>query len=240
MRLSLSEAVSFLGVTESTARRWIKDRGLPVHRVDERLFVNPIELWEWAMEQNVTVSPRLLEQARRAPERVPPISTLLETGGVHDDVPGENADEVLRAVVDRLPLPASVDRAFLAGALAAREAMGSTGIGRGIAIPHVRNPIVLQVNEPMVSLCLLRRPIDFEAIDGQPVHAIFTLISPTVPTHLRLLAELSFLLHDDELCSLLEKRSPAASLLERMRTLERAASERASGGARGAQSETKP
>ncbi len=223
MRLSLAEAVGYLGVSEHTARRWIRDRGLPVHRADERLFVNPVELWEWAIEHNVPVSPELLEQARRTPEVVAPISELLAAGGIHHDVPGATPNEVLRAVVGLLPLPASVDREFLTTALAGREAMGSTGIGHGIAIPHVRNPIVLQVNDALVSLCLLARPVDFGAVDGQPVHALFTVISPTVPMHLRILAALSFLLHDPELRRLLQEKAPAPRLLDHMRTLERSA-----------------
>jgi PTS system nitrogen regulatory IIA component len=223
VRLSLTEAIGYLGVSERTARRWIRDRGLPVHRADERLFVNPVELWEWAVEHNITVSPKLLEEARRMPDAVAPISSMLEAGGIHDRVPGNTPNEVLRAVVDRLPLPGSVDREFLTVALAGREAMGSTGIGHGIAIPHVRNPIVLQVNEPLVSLYLLAHPVDFGAIDGQPVHALFTLISPTVPMHLRMLAALSYLLQDPELRRLVQERATASRLLERMRALERAA-----------------
>ena len=98
--------------------------------------------------------------------------------------------------------------------------MGSTGVGHGVAIPHVRNPILLQVDEPIVSLCLLREPVDFGAIDGRPVHALFTVISPTVPMHLRILAELSYLLHDPELRARLDRRASAAALMERIRTLE--------------------
>src|SRR5213076_3370625 len=47
-----------------------------------------------------------------------------------------------------MPLPAQVDRELLLGMLLAREALQSTGIGDGIAIPHVRNPIVLHVAHP--------------------------------------------------------------------------------------------
>jgi PTS system nitrogen regulatory IIA component len=220
VRLTLSEAVGFLGVSERTVRRWIRDRGLPVHRADERLFVHPVELWEWAMEHHVRVSPGLLEQARRAPEAVAPISDLLEAGGIHQDVPGRTPHDVLRAVVERLPLPAVVDREFLTAALAGREAMGSTGIGHGIAIPHVRNPIVLQVDAPLVSLCMLADPVDFDAIDGQPVHALFTLISPTVPMHLRMLAALSHLLQEESLRDLLQQRAPAERLMRQIRALE--------------------
>ena len=221
MRLSFAEAIGYLGVSESTARKWVRDRGLPVHRAEERLFVNPVELWEWALEQRLPVSPELLERERRMQEAVAPISALLAAGGIHHDVPGRDSSEVLRAVVDRLSLPPHVERSFLATALAAREAMGSTGVGYGIAIPHVRNPILLQVQEPTVSLGLLREPVDFGAIDGGPVHALFTVISTTVPTHLRILAELSLLLHDEELRRLLQQRAAAPQLFERIRDLER-------------------
>src|SRR5207247_6599604 len=137
--------------------------------------------------------PWRLAHPRRTRETGAPILVLLEAGGIHHDVPGREPSEALRAVVDRLPLPPHVEREFLATALAAREAMGSTGIGHGIAIPHVRNPILLQVQQPLVSLCLLARPVDFDAIDGEPVHVLFTVISPTVSVHLRMLAELSLL-----------------------------------------------
>jgi PTS system nitrogen regulatory IIA component len=109
--------------------------------------------------------------------------------------------------------------------------MGSTGIGHGIAVPHVRNPIVLQVDEPLVSLCLLATAVDFGAIDSQPVHALFTLISPTVPIHLRMLAALSFLLQDAGLRRLLQERARSPVLLERIRSLERSTRPGADAGA---------
>jgi PTS system nitrogen regulatory IIA component len=122
--------------------------------------------------------------------------------------------------VERLPLPADVDRDFLTSVLEAREAMGSTGIGDGIAIPHVRNPILLHVREPFVTLCLLRRSVDFGAIDGRPVHALFTLVSPNVPAHLRILAQIAFVLRDAELRRLLRERANAAAIMERVRFVE--------------------
>lgn len=226
MQLSFAEALRYLDVSETTARRWIRDRGLPVHRADERLFVNPVELWEWALEHRIPVSADLLARAQRSPETVAPVSALLASGGIHYDVPGRDPGEVLSQVVERLPLPAFVDRQFLTTALAAREAMGSTGIGHGIAIPHVRNPILLQVSAPTISLCFLRNPVDFGAIDDRPVHTLFAVISPTVPVHLRILGRLSFLLQDAPLRDLLAGRAPAARLLDRMRSLEDEAPQR--------------
>ena len=220
MQLTIREAASYLRVGEATVRRWISRRGLPVHRANERLYLNAIELWEWATEHAIPVSRSLLEQAQRHPDRVPPLSDLLAAGGIHHDVGGRDKSSVLREIVRRLPLPDEIDREFLVTTLEAREAMGSTGIGDGIAIPHVRNPILLHVTAPFVTLCLLRDPVDFDAVDGKPVHALFTVVSSNVPGHLRILGQLGFVLHDGELRGLLVRRSPAADILDRVRTVE--------------------
>jgi len=65
--------------------RRIADRDLPVHRANERLHLNAIEVWEWAVAHGVPVSRRLLEDARRTPDRAPALSELLERGGIHRD-----------------------------------------------------------------------------------------------------------------------------------------------------------
>jgi PTS system nitrogen regulatory IIA component len=209
-----------MDVSEATARRWIAERGLPVHEAGERLYLNAMELWEWAIENGVHVSRRLLEHAQRAPDPVPRMSELLRSGGIFLDVDAPDKAAVLREFVARLPLPPEQNRDSLLSVLEAREAMGSTGIGDGIAIPHVRNPIVLHVDHPFVTLCLLRHPVDFDAIDGQPVHALFMVVSPTVPVHLRILGQLGFLLRDNELRRMLRARAPAADLLARIEMLE--------------------
>ena len=224
MQLTVRQAAAYFGVDDRTVRKWIADRDLPVHPANERLHLNAIEVWEWAIARGVPVSRRLLDDARRTPEHAPPLSELLDRGGIHLTAAdgGEKAD-VLAAVVAHLPLPPEVDRNFLLTVLEAREAMGSTGIGDGIAIPHVRNPILLHVKRPFVSLFLLDRPVDFEAVDGKPVHALFVVVAPSVPVHLRVLAHLGHALRDPTLRRLLADRAPADRIMERIRALERPA-----------------
>lgn len=220
MQLTVRQAAAYFGVDDQTLRRWIAERGLPVHRADERLHLNAIEMWEWAVENGVPVSRRLLDDARKAPDQVPPLSELLERGGLHVNGAGAGKGGVLADIVARLPLPPEVERDFLLTVLEAREAMGSTGIGDGIAIPHVRNPILLHVERPFVSLFLLERPVDFDAIDGKPVHALFVVVAPSVPVHLRVLAQLGHVLHDPELRALLAGRAGADRILGRIRQIE--------------------
>src|ERR1043166_2926570 len=207
MQLTVREAASYFGVNEQTVRRWISQRALPAHEVYERIYLNPLELWEWAVEQGIPVSRGLLERARRSPEEAPRLADLLRAGGIFHDVEGETKTGVLRAFVDRLPLPPEQDRAFLLSVLEAREAMGSTGIGDGIAIPHVRNPILLHIEQAFVTLCLLRHPVDFDAPDP-------------VPAPLRIRAQLGFVLRDEALRGLLRARAPAEEILGRIEMVE--------------------
>ena len=112
-----------------------------------------------------------------------------------------------------------MDREFLLQVLLAREALESTAIGDGIAIPHVRNPIVLHVPRPTVTLCFLERPVDFGALDGQPVQALFNLISPSVKGHLHLLSRIAFVLRDGEFKGLIQRQASKEEIFESLRRL---------------------
>jgi len=121
---------------------------------------------------------------------------------------GNDRASVLQGVIEVMSLPDGVDRAFLLKVLLARESLGSTGIGNGIAIPHVRNPIVLQILRPTITLCFLERAIEFGALDGKPVHTLFTIISPTVRAHLSLLSKLAFALRQGIFADAITRQVP--------------------------------
>ena len=129
-------------------------------------------------------SPEIFRETEQSKIPLPSLSDALKAGGISYRIGGNDKPSVLHVIVDILNLPEEVDRGFLYQVLMARETLGSTGIGDGIAIPHVRNPVVLHVSKPSMTLCFLDHPIDFGAIDGQPVSTLFTLISPTVRAHL--------------------------------------------------------
>jgi PTS system nitrogen regulatory IIA component len=87
--------------------------------------------------------------------------------------------------------------------------MGTTAVGDGIAIPHVRNPILVQLPVPKIALCFLSQPVDFGALDGKPVQMLFTIISPTIRMHLHLLSKLAYCLRDQRLRDILAKKCDA-------------------------------
>ena len=81
-----------------------------------------------------------------------------------------------------------------------REKLGTTGIGRGIAIPHGK---IQELNNLYGLFARLHKPIDFDAIDEQPVDLIFMLLAPESAgaDHLKALARVSRLLRDDGVCA---------------------------------------
>jgi nitrogen PTS system EIIA component len=198
MKLTVKEAAKLFNVSEKTIYRWVEQKGLPAYRINKQFRFNQTELIEWAAAGRTNISPDLLREPDSGSGPLPDPVQALASGGIYYRVGGNDRDSVLRSVVELLRLPDHVDREFLFQVLLARESLGSTGIGDGIAIPHARNPIVLNVERPTITLCFLENPVDFDALDGLPVTILFTLVNPTVRAHLHLLSRLAFMLNNKE------------------------------------------
>jgi nitrogen PTS system EIIA component len=196
MKLLVKDAARLLNVSEKTIYRWIKQGSIPAYRLSEQYRFNRAELLEWATARRLPVSPEIFREEESEAASLPHLTEALKAGGIHYRIGGSDKATVLHCVVETMRLPAEVDREFLYEVLLAREALGSTAIGGGIAIPHVRNPVILHLERPLITACFLERPVDFGALDGQPVQVLFTLISPTVRAHLHLLSRLSYALRD--------------------------------------------
>src|SRR5215467_9618809 len=92
-----------------------------------------------------------------------------------------------------------------------REKLGSTGVGNGIAIPHGKLP---KLNKLFGLFARLERPVDFEALDGQPVDLVFLLLAPegAGADHLKALARVARLLRDPEVARKLRESRDAAAI----------------------------
>jgi PTS system nitrogen regulatory IIA component len=220
VQLVIREVSRFLNVTESTVTRWIKQRGLPAQHVAGQYRFHRAELLEWATANQIKVSPEMFEESESDEEPTPSLAAALEAGGIFYALPDTNKERALRSLIDVLPLPDGIDRALLLRLFLAREAAASTAIGGGIALPHVRNPIVLNVDRPMVTLGFLEKPVDFGALDGTPVHVLFSLICPTTRSHLQMLSRLSYALHEPKLREVVLRAAPREEILREVRQIE--------------------
>jgi PTS system nitrogen regulatory IIA component len=196
MQLSLRDAARLLQVAERTIVQWVEQGRLKAERVQDQYRFHRSDLLEWATSQQLAVALDLMADPTGEATATPALAEAIEAGGVFANVPATDRATALRAVVERLPLPPAADREFVLAVLLSRESLGSTAVGDGIAIPHVRNPMVVPVARPLISLCFLAQPIPFGAHDGSAVHTLFTLLSGTVRAHLQLLSRLALALRD--------------------------------------------
>jgi len=219
MQLTVKDVAGLLDISEKTVYRWVEERKLPGYRMNGQYRFNRAELLEWSTANRINVSPRIFEEPESQSAPLPELSDALELGGIFYRLAGASKPAVLRSVVEILRVPDKVDREFLLQVLLAREALESTAIGDGIAIPHVRNPIVLHVPQPTMTLCFLEKPVDFGALDGQKVHTLFTFISPTVKAHLHLLSRLAFALRNPDFKALVVQQAGRDEILAAARKI---------------------
>ena len=113
-------------------------------------------------------------------------------------VRAESKAAILDLLADRFAEVYALDRADVLARIQEREKLGSTGFGRGVAIPHAR---VAGVVRPVAALFRLEAPVAFDAVDGQPVDIVFGLLSPehAGATHLHALAAISRLMRDEDM-----------------------------------------
>jgi len=142
---------------------------------------------------------------------------LVEATRVYFRIPGTTREEVLREMAMRLStlgLVPNVDD--LVARLLAREQLGCTGLGGGIAIPHCKMPALSDV---VVAMATTAEPIPFGSADGIPVRLIFLVASPAAASaaHLQALARISRILRTPGVIADIDAASSAERLLEIVR-----------------------
>ncbi|HJT30952.1 MAG TPA: PTS sugar transporter subunit IIA [Pirellulales bacterium] len=221
MQLSVRDLVEMFHVSEATVKRWVKRQDLPAQTIAGQFRFNRVEVLDWAIAHQVKLPSSPIDEQNDL-ERSVSLADALEAGGIYYQVSADNQASALRAVVSHLPLPENFDRESLLRLFLAREAVGSTAVGDGIAIPHARRPIVLPVPRTLATLSFLKQPIAYAAPDGKPVSILFSVISPTVTAHVQLLARLARTLHDPAFRRSLVKAKSCQTILREARRAEMA------------------
>lgn len=110
----------------------------------------------------------------------------------------ENRQDILAQLADSFARAYGLDAGEVLDRLDERERLGSTGFGRGVAIPHARVP---GLKRPVAALLRLEEPVDFAAADGMPVDLVFGLLSPENAGvgHLHALAAISRIVRNERM-----------------------------------------
>lgn len=136
---------------------------------------------------------------------------IIDKDTVLASVKAQNKKQLLLELAQALSAGVSLDHRLIFETLLKREKLGSTGIGQGIAIPHGKLANLERVRGLFARLAT---PLDFEAVDGQPVDLVFVLLAPehAGADHLKSLAKISRLLRDPAVVAKLRGTESADSL----------------------------
>src|SRR5262245_29638431 len=213
MQLGVPDAARLLDTSEEQIYAWISEGAIPFYDVNEQYRFHRAELLEWATANGRPVSVEIFHTyAGGAADRTT-LSEALKTGGVHHGVVAHDKKSLIDAIVSRLPITDEAERRLIADVLLARDHVTTT-VGDGIAIPHVRNPIVLHGARASISLSFLEKPLELGAADGRPIHTTFMLVTPTAKTHLLLLSQLSVALFDAGFKAAIARRASGDEILK--------------------------
>jgi PTS system nitrogen regulatory IIA component len=138
---------------------------------------------------------------------------LIRRGGVFRDIPGGTPEEALAAALKIIPIPTPLDSAVLLKALLEREALMSTAIGKGIALPHPRNALISDPNDQFAVIGYLRRNIDWKALDGNIVHSFILIVSASPKLHLQTLSHVNFFCQREDFRAFLRNRASQEELI---------------------------
>jgi fructose-specific phosphotransferase system IIA component len=135
---------------------------------------------------------------------------------VRAELTADEKEGVIREMVQALQDAGGIEQAefeSIVKAILKREELGSTGIGRGVAVPHTKHP---SVDKLVGTVAVSAEGVDFESLDGEKVQLFFLLISPPdrPGDHLRALENISRQLRDDTFCRFLKQAKDADEILQ--------------------------
>lgn len=218
-RIALPEAACQLGVTQSMLERWVRQGLVPSHRTGGEEWFEPSELSAWARIHG-------LRSAGTHPARTAFaedfLARAIERGAVLAGVEAHSVVDVVEAATGALAeggLISSVEHSELTRQVLERERMASTALGKGVAVPHPRDPQGRLVAEPVVVVVFPEPAVDWAALDGLDVHTAFLLVSPNAREHLQVLSRLAFAMRTEGFAAWLRGRPSRDELVTRLREI---------------------
>lgn len=199
MILTLKELAEHLKVNERTILRMLQSGQITGAKIGGQWRFNSTQVDQMFFPEHP--GPDHLPAADLLPKhRINPISRIVRESRILLDLQSTSAQDVLeelcRPVINEALLP---DAKTLRDRVKAREEMLSTGVGRGVAIPHPRDPIPTLCEPSILVYGRSEKGVDFSAADGKTVHHFFLLCAQTVQTHLVVMGRLAEVLQKPDI-----------------------------------------
>lgn len=216
MDLQAEEVSQLLNISEEELCRLI-DQGLPVYTIDEQYRFNRQEIEAWLLRQK-HLAEKKGARGNGGAHRFS-LFRALSRGDVYSDIVGMTKEAVIKATTNRIARSLKLDPEVLVELFMEREELMPTALGHGFAIPHARD-FLLEAHQDVVTIVLLQQPIDYGALDGEPVHTLFFLLASDDRRHLGLLSKVAHMSANQTMRALLASKPSKEQLAESVKQWE--------------------
>lgn len=212
--MTLSEVAVYLRLAEKTVLRMVHKGQIPCAKVASQWRFLRSMMDDWLIAKMRVVPQNDLARLIESSPEVVPLSRLLKAEYVILDIRPGTKEDVLHQLVQPLLRSQFIDREGpFVDKLLERERIVSTAVGKGVAIPHLRNPQENPGGGPLLVVGICREGTDFEAPDGEKTHLFFLLCTDSEVVHLRVLAKVNRIAgRKDAMARLICAESPAEVL----------------------------
>lgn len=222
MDLKLKDVANLLNVSEITICRWLIEGEIPAYQLKNEYRFDRNEIEDWIMRCSKPdiekhfyehqIYPTTKENAKDGIQQFG-LLRAMNRGGVLRNVKGQNKKEIIKKAAYLFAPQLDLDPDVIIDLILDRETRMSTGVGHGIAIPHPCDPLLKVIGSDIIITVFLEKPIDYDAIDKEPVHTLFFLFSSSDKTHLHLLSKLACLIRQPKMFKLFLAKTSAEKLL---------------------------
>lgn len=235
MDLKIKDVAELLNVSETTVRRWLKCGKIPAYQLNHQYRFSRNEIEDWMMKCKLKLNQGSFFSFGEK-QIYPPVeeTSIAQKGGMHQfslyramhrggvlsDVLGRTKSQIIKNSMEIVAARLGLDPDMMTELLLDREALMSTALNNGIALPHPRDTVLKTPGSDVVITVFPQKPIEYGALDGLAVHTLFILFSSSDKTHLQLLSKLAHLSSQQNILDFLQTKPSSESLLNMVKELE--------------------
>ena len=149
------------------------------------------------------------------------LAQLITRGGIYYSVSGNDRAQFMSDFIGRLTALPPAKKQALFQAVMEREALMSTGIEKGIALPHPRTPMLEDGEEPFAAIAFPLSPLDWDTPDNSKVHTVFLIVSKSPKQHLGVLSGINVLCRDEKFYPLLSQKAAKEKIIAAIEEAEK-------------------
>ncbi|MBA3603805.1 MAG: PTS sugar transporter subunit IIA [Parachlamydiaceae bacterium] len=234
MDFKVKDVADLLNVSETTIHQWLTEGKIPAYRLNEQYCFSRGEIQNWMMSNHIDhVLHATLKEKAASMQLISPeddamtlkggikqfnLYRALHKGKVLQSVKGTTKEEIMRSAVEEIAATLDLDSEMLFELLWDRERMQPTALNNGIGVPHTRDFLIKA--QDVVFVAFLKEPIEYDALDGLPVHTLFFLFACEDKRHLHLLAKIALLCSQSATLDLLQQHPSKQAFLEYIKCWE--------------------